>query len=106
VTTVTEPGRDFYQALANRSRRYRRERATQGGDSQQARTTIAGSGELQQQNEALLSLLELKGTSIDRVPRRRDRNAGVELRRTSRCHAVSNDGVEIDMPWWRARSTP
>ena len=98
VTTVTDPIGDFVSALANLpSQQNENERLKE--ELAQARTTIAGIGELQQQNETLLGLLELKGTlDPTGVPAVVIGNGVSNFDWTITIDAGSNDGVELDMP--------
>lgn len=98
VTTVTDPVGDFVSALANlpsiqdENERLKEELA-------QAQTIAAGAGELQQQNETLSDLLELKGTlDPTAVPAVVIANGVSNFNWTVTIDAGSNDGVQVDMP--------
>lgn len=98
VTTVTEPIGDFFSGLANLpSLQRENERLTQ--ELADAQTVNARFGELQRDYEAMLDLLELKGTlAPTAVPAVVIGNGVSNFDWSITIDAGSNDGIEVDTP--------
>jgi rod shape-determining protein MreC len=98
VTTVTEPVGDFFSGLANLPSLQRdNERLT--AELADAKTQLARYGELQGNYDAMVDLLELKGTlDPTAVPAVVIGNGVSNFDWSITIDAGSNDGVEVDMP--------
>jgi rod shape-determining protein MreC len=98
VTTVTDPVGDFLSGVANLpSLQDENERLTE--ELAQARTIVAGTAELREQNQRLQDLLGLKATlDPTGVPAVVIASGVSNFDWTVTIDAGSNDGVEVDMP--------
>lgn len=98
VTTVTEPVGDFFSGLANLPS-LQRENEVLTAEVADLKTQLARYGELQGNYDAMVDLLELKGTlDPNAVPAVVIGNGVSNFDWSITIDAGSNDGIEMDMP--------